>query len=116
MTDNAKLVLAELKRVYPTEMTKQEITANLTEQGLKMSHVSSTITNLVKKGRAVSRPETVVVDGKEKDVVYFVLTDLGISYDPDAEEAQILADKLAAKEARAKAKADAKAEAEANAE
>lgn len=116
MTDNAKLVLAELKRVYPTEMTKQEIAANLTEQGLKMSHVSSTITNLVKKERAVSRPETVTVDGKEKDVVYFVLTDLGISYDPDAEEAQILADKLAAKEARAKAKADAKAEAEANAE
>ena len=113
MTDNAKLILAELKREYPTEVTKQELAANLAEQGITVPAVTGTVTALVKKGLAVERIENTEVDRKAKSFRYVVLTDEGLRYDPEIEEAQKLAEKEAAKAARAAEREAAKAEKEA---
>lgn len=108
MTDNAKIILAELKRQYPTEMTKQDVAANLVENGITMPAVTGTVNGLVKKGYAVERVDEVEVDGKAKSFRYVVLTELGLRYDPDEEEAALKAEKEAAKAAKAAAKAAAK--------
>ena len=52
--------------------------------------------------------DEVEVDGKAKSFRYVVLTDLGLRYDPDEEEAAAKAEKEAAKAAKAAAKAAAK--------
>lgn len=113
MTDNAKLVLAELKKEYPTEVTKQELAANLAEHGVTIAAVTPSVTSLVKKGLAVERIENTEVDGKAKSFRYVVLTEDGLKYDPESEEAQKLAEKEAAKALRAAEREAAKAEKEA---
>lgn len=113
MTPNAKLILDHLKQVYPTEVTKQEIAADLNENGITMPAVTGTVTGLVKKGYAIERKEEVEVDGKMKEFRYVVLSESGLSYDPDAEEARLAAEKEVEKAARAAEREAKKAEKEA---
>ena len=107
MTDNAKIILAELKRQYPTEMTKQDLAANLLENGISMPAVTGTVNGQVKKGYAVERVDEVEVDCKAKSFRYVVLTNVGLSYDPDEEESALKSEKEADKSAKAAAKAAA---------
>ena len=113
MTINALKILAELKNLYPVETSKQDLVANLAEEGITMPAVSGTVNALVKKKLAVERIEEVTVDSKVKVIRYVVLNDAGLKYDPEEEAARKLEEKEAAKEAKAKARAEAKAAKEA---
>lgn len=112
MTDNAKIILNEMKKVYPTEMTKQQLAARLSEFGITVPHITGTVNALLKKGYATERQDEVPVEGddkKTKVLRYVVLNDAGLAYDPDEEAAQKAAEKAAAREARELEKAAAKA-------
>lgn len=112
MTDNGKLILGFLKKNFGKEYTKREIADAVT---VTLPSVTGTMNSLIKKGYAVTtRVETVEVTpatetrkAVTKDVQYHALTEAGLAYDPEAEEAQKAAEKEAAKAAKAAAKANA---------
>lgn len=85
MSPNARKVLDYLKTQYEegTEMTKQDIAANL---GISIYAVTGSTGGLKNKGRLTEREEAVLDDkGKEKKVKYVILTQEGYDFDPDAE-------------------------------
>ena len=96
MTTNAMNVFNFMKAHPGEEFTKQEIAAQL---NVTVQAVTGTTNSLIKKGYAAEREDTVDVDGKTKVVKYVTLTDAGLAYDPEAEEA-------AAKEAKEREKAE----------
>lgn len=116
MTENSKKVLDFLKKAGPgVEFTTADVQSAL---GLeKPGYVTGTITALCNKDRAErTKREVEYTDEngntKTKTVSYFALTQLGMEYDPVAEEAAKAAEKeakAAAKAAEKEAKAAAKA-------
>lgn len=84
MNENARMILDYLKRVYPTQMTAQEIVAALNCH-ITVAHVTGTVNGLVKKSLAKRVEVEVESEGKKPSVVkYITLTDEGLNYDPDA--------------------------------
>lgn len=118
MTINSLATLNLLKSRYGTEMTKKEIADEL---GISLAAVTGTMNALIKKGYATTtREETVELEpatetrkAKVQVVKYHMLTDAGLTYDPEAEEAAKLAAKEAEKAEKAAARAAAKAAKEA---
>lgn len=112
MTNNAMLVFNYLKDHPGQEFTKQDIAAAL---DITVQAVTGTTNSLRKKGYSVERTEVVTIPGvdgkadKTKNVVYVMLTDAGLAYDPVAEEEAMKAEKARIKEEKALAKAAAKA-------
>lgn len=51
----------------------------------KAGSVTGSVTGLVRKGYAERFTETEEVEGKQKEVKYFALTDAGMAFDPDAD-------------------------------
>lgn len=85
MTDNSRKVFDYLKNAgVGVKFTTKDVMAALKLE--KAGAVTGSVTGLVRKGYAERFVETVEVDGKEKEVKYFALTELGASFDPDAEE------------------------------
>ena len=89
MTTNALTIFNFMKSHPGEEFTKQDIAAQLS---VSVQAVTGTTNSLIKKGFAVEREEAKVVK-------YVMLTDAGLAYDPEAEEA-------AAKEAKEREKAE----------
>lgn len=84
MTENAKLVLAELKKNYGKEdLTKQDIAATL---GIPVSAVTGTVNGLVKKGRATENIIDTEDEGKKVKKRFVMLNEAGMAFDPDADE------------------------------
>ena len=54
----------------------------------KAGSVTGSVTGLVKKELAVREKETREVDGKQKEVSVFYLTEKGAAFDPDEEVAE----------------------------
>ena len=82
MTPNARRILDYLKENFGSEMTKQEIAANL---GVSVSAVVGTTNSLLKKGFLTEREEVTLDDkGKEKKIKFVSLTEEGNDFDPDA--------------------------------
>lgn len=83
MSENARKVLGYLQAAGAgVKFTYKEVA-----DALNFEHVAAvvgTITSLAKNGYAEKFEETVEVDGKEKAVKYFALTEAGVKYDPDA--------------------------------
>lgn len=121
MTQNSERVLNFLKEHYGNEYSKKEISEAL---GISLSAVIGSINPLEKKGytkttridKVELEPATETRKAKIKEVKYHTLTEMGLSYDPIAEEAEKAAAKQAEKEAKAAAKAVAKAAKEAEAQ
>lgn len=89
MSPNSRRVLEYMKENFAdgTEMTKQEIAANL---GISISAVVGSTNSLKKNGRLTEREESVLDEkGKEKVVKYIILTQEGNDYDPDAVDAPV---------------------------
>lgn len=85
MTENSRKVLDYLKNAgVGTKFTTKEVQEALGFE--KAGSVTGSITGLVKKGCAVREKATVEVDGKEKEVSVFYLTQAGMDYDPDAQD------------------------------
>ena len=85
MTENSRKVFDYLKNAGAgVKFTTKDVQTAL---GLeKAGSVIGSVTGLVKKGYAERFVETVEVDGKEKEVKYFALTEKGAAFDPDAVE------------------------------
>ena len=83
MTENSRKVFDYLKNAGAgVKFTTKDVQTAL---GLEKAG-SVSVTGLVKKGYAERFVETVEVDGKEKEVKYFALTEKGAAFDPDAVE------------------------------
>lgn len=82
MTENSRKVFETLKANAGVKF----LTSELAEKaGVSASAVTGSVTGLVKKGYAVREPQTITgVDGKDKEVKLIVITDAGLSFDPDA--------------------------------
>ena len=110
MTVGSVSVLNFLKANYGQEFSKQQIAKEL---GVSLSTVTGSMNSLMKKGYAretrremiEDRPATETSKGHSKPLVFHTLTEAGLGYDPEAEEAQKLAEKEAARAAKAAAKA-----------
>lgn len=118
MTINSLAILNLMKRNYGREFTKKEIADEL---GISLAAVTGTMNALIKKGYATTtheetvelEPATETRKAKVQVVKYHTLTDTGLTYDPEAEEAAKLAAKEAEKAEKAAARAAAKAAKEA---
>ena len=119
MTENSLKVTKYLQRNYGTEKSKQEIAQEL---GLPLAAVIGTVNALTKKGlvtetrseEIVDEPATETRKAKTHIVRYHTLTEAGLTYDPEAEEAAKKAAKEAEKAAKKAAKEAEKAAKEAN--
>jgi len=114
MTENSMLVLNYLKSNYGTEHSKQEIAEAL---GISIAAVTGSMNALIKKKYAETTREETVEDApatetrkaKTHVVKYHMLTEAGLTYDPEEEERQKAAEKAAEKERKAAERAAAKA-------
>lgn len=104
MTTGSLSVLNFMKSHPGEKMTKQEIAAALE---VSVATVTGSMNSLVKKGYATV--EEVTVEGQKKPAIYHTLTDEGLVYDPEAEEAAAKEEKERQKAEKAAAKAAAKA-------
>lgn len=87
MTPNSRKVLDYLKAAgVGTKLTTKEVQEALGFD--KPSFVTGSVTGLVKKGFAVREKEMREVEGKQKEISVFYLTDAGATFDPDAVEAE----------------------------
>lgn len=87
MTPNSRKVFEFLKgNGVGVEFTTNEVkeALNLESTGA----VTGSINGLVKKGYADRVKKVREIDGKEKEVSVFWLTDAGAAFDPDATEAE----------------------------
>lgn len=84
MTENSRKVLDVLKANAGVKF----LTAELAEKaGVSASAVTGSVTGLCKKGYAIREPQTIVgADNKEKEVKLIMITEAGLSFDPDAVE------------------------------
>ena len=118
MTVNSEKVLNYMKEHYGEELTKKDIAEALE---VPFASVTGSMNALIKKGYAVTTRKETVEDApatetrkaKTHDVLYHMLTEAGLAYDPVAEEARKVAEKEAAKAARAAERAAQKAAKEA---
>jgi hypothetical protein len=87
MTENSRKVFDYLKNAGAgVKFTTKDVQTALGFE--KAGSVTGSVTGLVKKGYAERFTETVEVDGKQKEVKYFALTEAGANFDPDATEAE----------------------------
>ena len=121
MTVNSEKVLNYMKEHYGEELTKKGIAEAL---DVPFASVTGSMNALIKNGYAVTTRKDTIEDApatetrkaKTHDVLYHMLTEAGLAYDPVAEEARKVAEKEAAKAARAAERAAKKAAKEAAAE
>ena len=86
MTDNSRKVFEFLKENHGVKVTAQEIAKEL---DVTINAVTGSVNGLVCKDLAVRTEEAVTgEDGKVSTVKYIALTDAGMAYDPDAQEAK----------------------------
>ena len=86
MTDNSRKVFEFLKENHGVKVTAQEIAKEL---DVTINAVTGSVNGLVNKDLAVRTEEAVTgEDGKVSTVKYIALTDAGMAYDPDAQEAK----------------------------
>lgn len=118
MTVNAEKVLNYLKGVYPTPVTKAKMAEDL---GFSVSTVTGTINSLEKAGRATHTVEAVVEaeatetrKAKVKNVMWHLLTEDGLAFDPVADAKEKAEAAAAEKAAKKAAKEAAKAAKEAS--
>lgn len=84
MTPNSRKVFDFLKgNGVGVKFTTSEVQKALDLE--KAGSVTGSVTGLVKKGFAVREKEMRKVDGKQKEVSVFYLTEAGAAFDPDAE-------------------------------
>lgn len=85
MKESSRKVFDFLKANYGSEVTGNDIANAL---GVTIPVVTGSVNGLVKKGLAM-RNEVVMLgaDGKDTKVKYIALTEEGLTFDPDAEEA-----------------------------
>ena len=106
---NAMRVLDYMKEVYPAPVTKAQIAEAL---AVSLSTVIGSVNSLEKKGLASHTVETETVEvtegkaPKSKNVMWHILTDAGLTFDPveaerlkEEEKAQLKAAKKAEKDA-----------------
>lgn len=85
MTPNSRKVLDFLKgNGVGIRFTTKEVQEALGFE--KAGTVTGSVTGLVNKEYAVREKEMRMVDGKEKEVSVFYLTEAGAAFDPDAVE------------------------------
>lgn len=87
MSDNGKKVFGYLKENFGSQMTAHDIADAL---GVTVPVVTGSVNSLVKKGFAMREEvEGEAEEGKKAPVVkYISLTDAGLDFDPEAEEAK----------------------------
>lgn len=84
MTENSRKVFDYLKAAGAgVKFTTKQVQEALGFE--KAGSVTGSVTGLVKKGFAVREKEMREVDGKQKEVSVFYLTEAGAAFDPDAE-------------------------------
>ena len=84
MTEGSRKVFEYLKNAGAgVKFTTKEVQEALGFE--KAGSVTGSVTGLVKKGFAVREKEMREVDGKQKEVSVFYLTEAGAAFDPDAE-------------------------------
>lgn len=84
MTPNSRKVFDFLKgNGVGVKFTTGEVQKALDLE--KAGSVTGSVTGLVNKGFAVREKEMREVDGKQKEVSVFYLTEAGAAFDPDAE-------------------------------
>lgn len=85
MKESSRKVLDYLKQAgVGVKFTHAQVQNDLGFE--KVNSVVGVVTSLCKKGLTVRENAVVEVDGKEKKVSVFYLTDAGAAFDPDAEE------------------------------
>ncbi len=85
MKESSRKVLDYLKQAgVGVKFTHAQVQHDLGFE--KVGSVVGSVTGLVKKGYAVREKAIVEVEGKEKEVSVFYLTEAGANFDPDAEE------------------------------
>lgn len=84
MTENSRRVFEYLKAAGAgVKFTTKQVQEDL---GLEKSgSVTGSVTGLVRRKLAVREKAIVEVDGKEKEVSVFYLTEAGAAFDPDAD-------------------------------
>lgn len=87
MKENSKKVLAYLKSVNGQDVTAADVADAL---GLEKRSVDGIFTSAIqRKGLGIRTPaEIELADGTHKAVKFLSLTDTGLAYDPDAEDAE----------------------------
>ena len=84
MKESARKVLDYLKQAgVGVKFTHAQVKDDLGFE--KVGSVVGSVTGLVNKGYAVREKAIVEVDGKEKEVSVFYLTEEGAAFDPDAD-------------------------------
>lgn len=84
MTENSRKVFEYLKAAGAgVKFTTKQVQQDLGFE--KSGSVTGSVTGLVRKGYAVRETAVVEVDGKEKEVKVFYLTEEGAAFDPDAD-------------------------------
>lgn len=86
MTENSKRVFTMLKDNHGMDITAQEIAKEL---NVPLSAVTGSVNGLTRKGLAVRTEVQKGEDEKGKPIIvkYVSLTEAGMAYDPEAEEA-----------------------------
>jgi hypothetical protein len=86
MKENSKKVFNYLKQINGTDVTAADVAEAL---GLEKRSVDGIFTSAIqRKGLGVRTPaEIELEDGSHKAVKFLSLTEAGMSFDPDAEEA-----------------------------
>lgn len=85
MTANSRKVFDYLKgNGVGVKFTYKEVADALGFEATAAVAVVGSVTGLVNKGYAVREKESRTVDGKEKEVSVFYLTQEGADFDPDA--------------------------------
>lgn len=86
MTDGSRKVFNFLKENAGLKVTGHDIADAL---DVKINVVTGSVNGLVKKGYAVRTEEQITdAEGKAATVKYISLTDAGLAFDPDAEQAE----------------------------
>lgn len=88
MSDNGKKIFGYLKENFGAEMTAHDMAEAL---GFTVPMITGSVNSLVKKGFAVRNEVELPAteEGKKGTVVKFItLTDAGLEFDPEAEEAK----------------------------
>lgn len=87
MTPNSRRIFDFLKQAgVGVKFTTKDVQEALNLE--KVGSVTGTVNNLVKKELAVREKEIREVDGKQKEVSVFYLTEKGAAFDPDEEVAE----------------------------
>lgn len=85
MKENTRRVLDYLKENAGKDLTAADVAEAL---GVEKRSVDGSFTSFAKKGLGVREEAQINVDGKYINVKFLKLTDAGLAFDPDAEDAE----------------------------